>query len=449
MQNSKYRWIKYLQWGFDLVVINGAFLAATALRFSDLRIDNDQYYNYYVQLWVFMNLSWILVTQVLKTYSLKPTTEIRNSLSKGLNALVFQLFIFTLLIVSLKGYYYSRLFLIYFYSLLIPLIAITRILFLNWWRNYLKDDKNARYILLLGNSPQAQALFTNLEQHPEYGLRVKHWEKELKDPSEVAVHGVSEVYCSYQQSPELVATWHKYSEAQLLRFRFLPELGIPLLTQADVDFLGDSPIVYPRPEPLSYRHNQMLKRAFDLLISALFLVGVAPWLFPLIILSIALDSRGPILFRQKRTGINNKTFSCLKFRSMARVENASVQAIKGDQRVTRVGRWLRRHNLDELPQVFNVVAGQMSIVGPRPHMIAHTEQYKTLIDAYMVRHLILPGLTGLAQSQGLRGETSDPQKMQARVRADVYYLENWSLLLDTKIILITALNMLLGKFKGN
>lgn len=448
MQNSKYRWIKYLQWGFDLLVINGAFLAATALRFSDLRIDNDQYYNYYVQLWVFMNLSWVLVTQVLKTYSLKPTTEIRNSLSKGVNALVFQLFIFTLLIVSLKGYYYSRLFLIYFYSLLIPLLALTRILFLNWWRNYLKDDKNARHILLLGDSAQAISLYNTLEQHPEYGLRVSQWIKETKTPEEVSTEGISEVYCGYLQSPELVAQWYKYTESQVMRFRFLPELGIPVLTQADVDFLGDSPIVYPRPEPLSYRHNQILKRVSDVFFSLLFLILVAPWLFPILALAIALDSRGPVFFKQKRTGINNHTFYCIKFRTMTGVSDATVQATEGDQRITRVGKWLRKHNLDELPQVINVLKGQMSIVGPRPHMIEHTEQYKTLIDAFMVRHLILPGITGLAQSQGLRGETSDPEKMQARVRADVYYLENWSILLDAKIIAVTAINMLLGKFKG-
>ncbi len=448
MQNRKYRWIKYLQAAIDMLLINGAFVIASVLRFSDLRIENEQYYNYYVQLWVFMNLSWVLVTQVLKSYALKPTTEIRNSLSKVFNAIAVQLFIFFLMIVSLKGYYYSRLFLIYFYSILIPALFVFRGLFFNWWRNYLKRDANARKIILLGDSEQSRSLHETLSQHPEYGLRVVLWIKEEKPPKDLNTMEFDEVYCGYQNNSKLVQTWYQFAESHLLRFRFLPDLGLPLMTQADVDFLGEAPIVYPRQEPLSYSHNQILKRLFDILFSSLFLIFIAPWLFTIIGLLIKLTSKGPVFYKQKRSGLNNKTFYCLKFRSMVDNHSEDLQATENDRRITPFGGFLRKHNLDELPQFINVLQGQMSVVGPRPHMVEHTALYRELIDVFMVRHLILPGLTGLAQSRGLRGETTDPEKMRQRVKADVYYLENWSILLDLKIISVTALNMILGKFKG-
>jgi len=161
---------------------------------------------------------------------------------------------------------------------------------------------------------------------------------------------------------------------------------------------------------------------------------------------IKLSSNGPVLFTQLRSGRDNKPFTCYKFRSMfVNGEQNSLQATKDDPRVTKIGAFLRKTSLDEFPQFFNVLLGHMSIVGPRPHMLSHTEQYSNLIDQFMVRHFIKPGITGWAQINGLRGETKTVNDMHERVKADVWYMENWSFPLDLKIIFMTAFNVLHGE----
>lgn len=180
------------------------------------------------------------------------------------------------------------------------------------------------------------------------------------------------------------------------------------------------------------------KRFFDVVFSLLVICCLLLWLVPLIALLIRLESKGPIFFRQLRTGKDGKPFYCLKFRSMRPNSQAdSVQARRNDVRITVVGGYLRKTSLDELPQFFNVLRGEMSIVGPRPHMLAHTEQYTLLIENFMDRHLIMPGITGLAQVSGHRGETRNVEAMAKRVEADIRYLNNWTFWLDVKIIWLT------------
>jgi putative colanic acid biosynthesis UDP-glucose lipid carrier transferase len=181
------------------------------------------------------------------------------------------------------------------------------------------------------------------------------------------------------------------------------------------------------------------KRAFDLVFATLVVVLLLSWLVPLIAIIIKVESKGPTFFKQLRTGQHGKAFYCLKFRSMyLNAEAHSRQASRGDSRVTRVGSFLRKTSLDELPQFINVLRGEMSIVGPRPHMIQHTEVYSKAIHNFMDRHLVMPGITGLAQVSGHRGETKEIAAMAKRVDADIHYLLNWSLWLDVKIVLITV-----------
>jgi lipopolysaccharide/colanic/teichoic acid biosynthesis glycosyltransferase len=175
------------------------------------------------------------------------------------------------------------------------------------------------------------------------------------------------------------------------------------------------------------------------------MIFVLSWLVPLIALAIWLDSKGPVFFKQVRSGLNNKPFVCYKFRSMKiNSESHTVQAIRNDKRFTLVGRFLRKTNLDEFPQFYNVLKGEMSIVGPRPHMLKHTEDYSAIINKYMVRQFIKPGITGWAQVNGHRGETQKLEDMEARVDHDIWYMENWSLLLDVKIVALTAFNIFRG-----
>jgi putative colanic acid biosynthesis UDP-glucose lipid carrier transferase len=190
----------------------------------------------------------------------------------------------------------------------------------------------------------------------------------------------------------------------------------------------------------------MRKRTFDVVFATLVIVLLLSWLLPLIALLIKAESRGPVLFKQLRTGKNGQPFYCLKFRSMRVNGDAnSKQASKGDSRITKIGAFLRKTSLDELPQFFNVLKGEMSVVGPRPHMLSHTEYYAQAIDNFMERHLITPGITGLAQVSGYRGETKEVETMAKRVDADIKYLYNWSFLLDLKIVLLTVTQV----FKGN
>jgi putative colanic acid biosynthesis UDP-glucose lipid carrier transferase len=193
-------------------------------------------------------------------------------------------------------------------------------------------------------------------------------------------------------------------------------------------------------------YNRALKRLFDILFSLIVLVCVYPFLYIIFGFLIKKSSPGPILFKQKRTGLKGQDFECYKFRTMVVNDEAdTMQASADDPRKTKIGDFLRRTNLDEFPQFINVLKGDMSVVGPRPHMLKHTEEYSAIIDKYMVRHLVKPGLTGWAQVTGYRGETRTLEQMEGRVKRDVWYIENWSFFLDLKIIVVTILNMFRGE----
>lgn len=184
--------------------------------------------------------------------------------------------------------------------------------------------------------------------------------------------------------------------------------------------------------------NRFFKRSFDIIFSLFIIVFVISWLSPILALLIKLGSKGPVFFVQHRTGINDTHFKCYKFRSMRVNTDADCkQATRDDHRITRTGAFLRKTSLDELPQFFNVLMGNMSIVGPRPHMINHTLEYSRLTEKFKARHSLKPGITGWAQISGLRGEVNNTEAMLKRVDADIWYLKNWSFLLDVKIILLT------------
>lgn len=191
------------------------------------------------------------------------------------------------------------------------------------------------------------------------------------------------------------------------------------------------------------------KRLFDLAFSAAFLVLVASWLFPVIALFIRLDSKGPILFRQRRVGLNGETFECLKFRTMRHdPEGKFVQAQKDDPRITRVGAFLRKTNLDEVPQFINVMRGEMSVVGPRPHVPDLDHKFCDVVPGYLARNAVKPGVTGLAQVSGCRGETRSVREMTHRIRFDIFYTRNVSLFIDLKIIVLTVVRVLQGDRKA-
>ncbi len=240
-----------------------------------------------------------------------------------------------------------------------------------------------------------------------------------------------------------------YCENHLIHFYSVPNVRNYIYHTMRVQLIGSSIVLALRNEPMSELQARFVKRAFDIVFSLLVIVLVMWWLTPIVALITAITMPGPLFFKQKRNGLNNKEFNCLKFRTMVVNNDADrVQATKDDERITKWGAFMRKTNIDEFPQFFNVLRGDMSVVGPRPHMLRHNEEYRMLIDKYMVRFYSRPGITGWAQVTGSRGETKTVSDMEERILKDIWYIENWTFMLDVRIIVLTIFNMLGGE-KGN
>lgn len=259
-------------------------------------------------------------------------------------------------------------------------------------------------------------------------------------------HAVDEIYCALPtRQEEKIMMLTRFAEKNAIHFYVIPGVTSYLHRRLHFDSLGDVPVMSIRKEPLENPINIFIKRVFDILFSGLFLL-FSPIIFIPVAIAVKCSSPGPVFFKQKRTGIRGKEFYCYKFRTMRVNNNSDVQqATKNDPRKTKVGEFLRKTSIDELPQFWNVFRGDMSVVGPRPHMIKHTEDYSKLIESYMLRHLVKPGITGWAQVNGYRGETKELWQMEKRVQYDVWYIENWDFFLDLKIIYLTIANALRGE----
>ena len=282
---------------------------------------------------------------------------------------------------------------------------------------------------------------SNLSHQPSalkrLGTLQEFMQKIVLEPDEL--HLGDELYVSLsRRDRDIIKRISQFCDHQVIRFYYVPvsveSLGINLKRE----MLDDMEVYTTYEIPLASPVNKAIKRAFDIAASLVFLIPTA-LMFPFIWAIIKIQSPGPIFFRQKRTGLDGKDFEMLKFRSMHVNKDADkVQATKNDPRKYPFGNFMRKSNIDELPQFLNVLKGDMSFVGPRPHMLLHTEQYSQLIDKYMVRHFVKPGLTGWAQVTGFRGETKELWQMEERVKRDIWYIEHWSIWLDIRIIWLTA-----------
>lgn len=235
------------------------------------------------------------------------------------------------------------------------------------------------------------------------------------------------------------------AERSFIRFKFVPDLTEFAGHTGRIEFIEDTPVISLRNEPLADVSGQIAKRVFDVIFSSLVTIFILSWLLPILAILIKLDSKGPVFFTQLRSGKNNIPFKVLKLRTLKVNSDAdSLQVTRGDKRITKLGAFLRKTNLDELPQFLNVLAGDMSVVGSRPHMLKHTLEYSQLFDNYMLRHYTKPGITGWAQVNGYRGEIKEVEQLKKRVEYDLWYAENWNLWLDIKIIYLTAFKTLIG-----
>lgn len=315
-------------------------------------------------------------------------------------------------------------------------------------------------LIIVGDGPAAEEIFQYCEDQTVRGYRFRgvFHDRAIAGPLAPRQLGGIEaakafavqnridiLYCALPGSyREEITELMEFCERNTIRFRVIPSVDsfIPVVKTTDLTFHGAVPVSRLRNEPLDRKGNRLLKRSFDLVFSFLVITLIFSWLFPILALLVKLSSKGPVFFKQVRLGERKKKFACYKFRSMQMNEEAdSKQATRNDPRITKVGAFLRKSNLDELPQFFNVLLGQMSVVGPRPHPLKLNDQFRDIIDKYMVRHFVRPGITGWAQVNGFRGETRTPELMEKRVDLDVWYLENWSFLLDLKIVVKTVTNM--------
>lgn len=326
---------------------------------------------------------------------------------------------------------------------------------------YRSSGHNYQRVVIVGAGKNGLELYDELMLQVYYGYRVigvfddnedlKNSVPEYKGlVSEAEAfcleNDVDEIYCALPSSQdEKIIRLLNFAEKNMIRFYLLPEFYRYLKRKLTLKSVGHLPVVALRDEPLQYWHNRFFKRCFDVIFSFFVLVFIYPVMYAVLGVLIKLSSPGPVIFKQLRTGLYGKDFYCYKFRSMRlNDESDDKQAEQADPRTTKVGQLIRKTNLDEFPQFFNVLRGDMSVVGPRPHMLKHTRMYSELIDRYMVRHLVKPGITGLAQVTGCRGETKTVKQMEERVKRDVWYIENVSFLLDAKIIYYTILGMFGG-----
>ena len=321
---------------------------------------------------------------------------------------------------------------------------------------YRQAGRNTRAVTLVGTDSELLEVYHKLMNDPTLGYHVvgyygddtlsnelvclgsvDDFVKGLDNPDGLKLG--DELYlCVSRKERENIRRISKLCDHKLIRFYYVPISVETIGLNLKRELLDDMEVFTTYENPLQNPVKRWAKRCFDIVLSLVFLIPTAI-IFPFIFIIIKIQSPGPILFKQKRTGLDGKTFNCLKFRSMHVNKDADkLQATENDPRKFPFGNFMRKANIDELPQFLNVLKGDMSIVGPRPHMLAHTEQYSALIDKYMVRHMVKPGVTGWAQVTGFRGETKELWQMEGRVKRDIWYMEHWSIWLDIRIIWITA-----------
>ena len=453
---SRYFWaIHFLG---DLFIVNFAFLLTYYLKFETLMFSDK-----YKFLFIIFNAIWILVALFLQLYELKRLRRLDRVLFNLFKAFIFNAIIISAILFSLKASEFSREHLYATYVLLFGVIMFWRYSAIKLINAFRKSGFNYKKVIIIGGGEVANQLYDYFISDDVLGIRVKGIFRDSEisfDMKEnIRAGGLDELerFALDNEIDEIYYTMPltytqkikglvDFCDKNMIRFKVVPDFRGFLFKRVNIDFFDDVPVVTLRDEPLTDITNRFFKRIFDILFSTLVIVFVLSWLYPLIAILIKFSSKGPVLFKQARSGVGNMEFMCYKFRSMKQsVEADTKQASKGDARITKIGAFLRKSSLDEFPQFFNVFMGDMSIVGPRPHMLVHTEEYSALINKYMVRQLVKPGITGAAQVKGYRGETKELKDMEGRVRLDVWYIENWSLSVDINIIFHTVWNV----FKGD
>lgn len=449
MKNKTGRYSGYIRpftYVLDLIIIN---------LFSYLIISKELFSLYFQ---IFTSFSWLVIAFNVQFYEVYRFTKVVSIVSK----IIKQFILFLISCYAFSGFYLkdsnSKMILTYTVGslLAVSILKLSIYFFLRKYRVFYGG--NFRNVVIVGNGKSVAQLETFFNENPDYGYklaRVFSFDGDKKSKIEecfeyVIKHKIDELYCSLNSlSNTQIDYFIDFADNNLKILKFLPDNNDLLSRNLKLDYYGYIPILSLRDIPLDDFINQIVKRAFDILFSVGIIIVLLSWLTPLLALLIKIESKGPVFFKQKRNGLNYREFNCFKFRSMNLNEIADLEQVsKNDPRITRIGRVIRKTSIDELPQFFNVLLGDMSVVGPRPHMVSHTEMYARKVDKFMVRHFIKPGITGLAQTNGYRGEVETDNDIINRVKYDIFYIENWSILLDLKIVFMTFWNVVKGEEKA-
>ena len=454
------RFIRFLQFwvtSFDILTLNIVFFIVIFLFPGNLFNAHWEY----TYLAIFLSFAWLTISLLGNIYQKKNILSFENFIKQSMRAIVYFIALIIVYLFFFQQYIISRAFILIVLVSIPISFLINRFIYFAIYEHYKRKDYLLDKVLFVGYNNISKKLISYFEENSFnkeiIGIcdesdkinEVYHYPilSSISGAFEVCKkYGANEIFSSIapEQNPEIYSLM-QLADQNCIRFRIVPDISFFVKRKVHINYIDEMPVLTLREEPLEDLANRIKKRLFDIVISTLVIVFMLSWLVPLISLLIKLDSKGPVFFMQKRSGKENKTFLCIKFRSM-KVNNHSdlQQATKNDERFTRLGRFLRHSNLDEFPQFFNVLIGHMSIVGPRPHMLKHTDEYAQIAEQYMVRHFMKPGITGWAQVNGCRGEIDSLDKLESRIERDIWYMENWGIWLDLKIIFLTIYNTLKG-----
>ncbi len=439
----------------DAFIIVAAWLAAYWLRFylTPIEIKGGlPPFETYTSLAPLVAVLWLTVFSLMRLYESQRLTRIRHELLLVLKAHAVAMMLFIAITYTFKEYHYSRLVIAYFGTIGAVSLLLFRVGLRSTLRHLRSLGYNLRHVVIVGEGKQVESLITHLEEAPELGIRVAGLV--THELSQTQVVGGKSVLGRYGEVDRVIAQWqpdgvlvalplrHQDQMDRILRkladepidVHVVPDVRTYATLGCQVERFYGLPVVRINESPLN-GWAALCKRATDFSAALVGIILISP-LLTLIALAVKLSSPGPILYSQERMGLDGKTFKMLKFRSMridAEVDSGAVWARKGDSRCTPLGAFLRKTSLDELPQLWNVLRGDMSLVGPRPERPVFVSQFRSQVPHYMLRHKVKAGITGWAQINGWRGNTS----LSRRIECDLYYIQNWSYLLDLKILTMT------------
>ncbi len=398
-----------------------------------------------------MNLGWFVAANILGIYHIFRLTKFTSIIKDIIKQMLVFSFIvfafFTIYQISLSDVWVNYIFQMLFF--LTGSIVLLKSLSYFLIKRYRLMGWNFRNVIIVGLANNSKKLAKFFETRKEFGYRFHGFFSNKKAdttilgsldeiPAFAKKINLHQIYCCVGElKVDEINTLIRFSENNLIEIKFIPDSKVDYGQNLVLQYYDYIPVFALREIPFQ-TDVKWIKRGFDILFSLLVIIFILSWLIPIIGLLIKRESKGPIFFKQKRSGLNNETFNVLKFRSMKLNGYADLkQTKKNDYRITKIGKFIRRTSIDEFPQFINVLLGDMSVVGPRPHALLHTEQFAKAVDKFMVRHFVKPGITGLAQIKGYRGEIQNQEQLRNRIRLDKFYIENWSFMLDIEIIIKT------------